>query len=188
MHIIEYSNYEIHPTQEAFLIKPIRELYNEDKSKFKETFMQQMSILYFLADPRSSYNYISDEKDRLEEILIQEGLPSDYKISEKLEKAIEIYRKHVKTPSSMLLEDSIVAVDKVRKFLKDVDLNEVDDKGKPKYTINSITTALSQVSKIAKEIVDTERIVAQEIEEAGKIRGNSEKTLTDDGIKGFMNL
>jgi hypothetical protein len=87
----------------------------------------------------------------------------------------------------MLLEDSIVAVDKVRKFLKDVDLNEVDEKGKPKYTINSITTALSQISKIAKEIVDTERIVAQEIEEAGKIRGNSEKTLTDDGIKSFMN-
>ena len=30
-------------------------------------------------------------------------------------------------------------------------------------------------------------ISEQEIEEAGKIRGNSEKTLTDDGIKSFMN-
>lgn len=188
MHIIEYENYEIKPTEEAFLIKPIRDLYNADKSKFKETFMQQMSIIYFLADPRSSYNYIFDEQERLKEILLQEGLPEDYKIEEPLEKAIIEYRKHVKTPSSMLLEDSIVAADKVRKFLKGVDLDAVDDKGKPKYTISSITTALSNISKIAKEIVETERIVSQEIEEAGKIRGNSEKTLTDDGIKGFMSM
>jgi hypothetical protein len=39
MHILEFINYEIKPTEEAFLIKPIRDLYNEDKSKNKEKFM-----------------------------------------------------------------------------------------------------------------------------------------------------
>lgn len=39
MHIIEYNNYQIQPTQEAFLIKPIRDLYNKDKTKHKDNFM-----------------------------------------------------------------------------------------------------------------------------------------------------
>lgn len=31
--------------------------------------MTQMSIIYFLADPRSSYNYIINEEERLKAII-----------------------------------------------------------------------------------------------------------------------
>jgi hypothetical protein len=39
MHIVEYNNYTITPTQEALLIKPIRDLFNKDKSPTKEKFL-----------------------------------------------------------------------------------------------------------------------------------------------------
>lgn len=182
MHIIEYNNYNIEPTQEAFLIKPIRDLYNADKSKTKEKFMQQMSIMYFLADPRSSYTYITDEDERLKEILIQEGLPADFKIDKKLEEAIEIYKKHITTTSQLLLEDTRFAIDKLRKFLREVDLSAQDDKGKPLYTVNSITQAIKQIPQLAKDIAEAERVVAKEIEEQGRARGGNNKTLFDDGI------
>lgn len=182
MHIIEYNNYNIEPTQEAFLIKPIRDLYNADKSKTKEKFMQQMSIMYFLVDPRSSYTYITDEDERLKEILIQEGLPADFKIDKKLEEAIEIYKKHTITTSQLLLEDTRFAIDKLRKFLREVDLQDVDDKGKPVYTINSITQAIKQIPQLAKDIAEAERVVAKEIEEQGRARGGNNKTLFDDGF------
>lgn len=103
MHILEYTNYEVVPTEEAFLIKPIRELYNADKSKTKEKFMQQMSILYFMVDPRSSYNYIIDPEDRYKAILEQEGLPKDYKVDKKLQSAMDIYKEHTTTSSYLLL-------------------------------------------------------------------------------------
>lgn len=182
MHIIEYNNYNIEPTQEALLIKPIRDLYNADKTKGKEKFMQQMSIMYFLVDPRSSYTYIIDEKDRLKEILIQEGLPEDFKIDTKLQAAINEYKKHIITTSQLLLEDTRVAIDKLRKFLREVDLSAQDDKGKPLYTINSITQAIKQIPQLAKEIAEAERVVAKEIEEQGRARGGNNKTLFDDGF------
>lgn len=183
MHIIEYNNYNIEPTQEAFLIKPIRDLYNADKSKTKEKFMQQMSIMYFLVDPRSSYTYITDEDERLKEILIQEGLPADFKIDKKLQEAIEIYKKHITTTSQLLLEDTRFAIDKLRKFLREVDLQDVDDKGKPLYTVNSITQAIKQIPQLAKDIAEAERVVAKEIEEQGRARGGNEnKSLLDDGF------
>lgn len=182
MHLIQYENYQITPTEEAFLIKPIRELYKADKTKNKDNFLTQCSIIYFLADPRSSYSYIIDEKERLKEILIQEGLPQNYKIDQKLKEAIEMYKKHVITSSYLLLQDTRIAIDKVREFLRNVDLNATDDKGKPLYTINSITTAIKQIPALAKDLQEAERIISKEIEEEGRARGGFTKKLFEDGI------
>ena len=182
MHVLEYNNYQVEPTQEAFLIKPIRDLYKADKSKTKDKFMTQMSIIYFLADPRSSYNYIIDEDERLKTIIEQEGLPSTFKIDKKLQEAIDVYKKHVITTSYLLLQDTKLAIDKVRQFLRDVDLTSTDDKGKPLYTINSVTSAIKQIPQLAKDVIDAEKAITREIEEQGKLRGTANKTLMDDGI------
>lgn len=182
MHILEFKDYEVIPTQEAFLIKPIRDLYNADRTKTKEKFMQQMSLLYFLVDPRSSYTYIIDEEDRFREILSQEGLPSNYKIDDKLQAAIEIYKKHVITSSYLLLQDTRIAIDKVRQFLREVDLNMLDDKGKPVYTINSVTSAIKQIPQLAKDLQEAEKIISKEIEEQGRARGGAHKKLMEDGV------
>lgn len=182
MHIIEYNNYTIEPTQEAFLIKPIRDLFNKDKSKTKEKFLQQMSVLYFYADPRSTYNYIVDDDERLQAIIEQEGLPKDFKITEDLDKALQEYKKHTITTSYLLLQDTKIAVDKVRQFLREVDLTALDDKGKPLYTINSITQTIKQIPQLSKDLLEAEKIVSKEIEEQGRARGGNNKTLFEDGI------
>ena len=182
MHILEYNNYQVEPTQEAFLIKPIRDLYNADRTKSKDKFMTQMSILYFLVDPRSSYNYIIDKDERLKAIIEQEGLPADFKIDKKLQQAIDIYKEHVVTTSSLLLQDTKLAIDKVRQFLRNVNLAAVDDKNKPIYTINSVTSAIKQIPQLAKDVIDAEKAINKEIEEQGKLRGTANKTLMDDGI------
>ena len=183
MHIIEIVDYQIVLTEEAMMMRPIRELWNADRSKNKEKFMQQASVIYNMADPRATYNFIIDEKDRLNEIIAQEGLPKDFKIDDKVAEAIEWYKKHTLTTSTLLLEDARAAVDKVRTFLREVDLNKEDDKGKPVYTVNSITTALKQIPQLALDLKNTEKIVNLEIEEAGRARGGNEsKSLMDDGV------
>lgn len=182
MHIVEYNNYQITPTEEALLIAPIRKLYTNDKSKDKNKFLQMMSILYFYVDPRSSYSYITDDSERLREILLQEGLPSNFKIDKQLQEAIDAYRKHTITTSNLLLQDTRVAIDKLREFLRNVNLNDKDDKGKPLYTISSITQAIKQIPQLAKDIMEAEKIVSKEIEEQGRARGNTSKTLMEDGI------
>ena len=135
-----------------------------------------------MADPRSSYNYILDETERLQSIVEQEGLPSNYKIDKDVKEAIEIYKKHCITTSYLLLQDTKIAIDKVRTFLRDVDLTALDDKGKPLYTINSITTTIKQIPQLAKDVLDAEKAIEKEIEETTKVRGNSELHIMEDGI------
>ena len=167
MHILEYSNYQILPTQEALLIKPIRKLYNSDKTKNKEKFLQIMSVVYFYVDPRSSYNYITDDEDRLQAIIKQEGLPKNFTITKQIAE----------------IQDTKLAIDKVREFLRDVDLNKTDDKGKPVYTIQSVTTAIRQIPQLAKDVLEAEKAIAKEIEEQGRARGGNENLhIMENGI------
>ena len=182
MHLIEYDNYEIKISPEALLVKPIREIWEKDKTKNKESFLSQMSFMFFMIDPRSTYSYITDLAERADEIIMQEGLPKDFQPTEDLKKAMEIYEKHTITSSYALLEAAKIAVDKVGKFLKEVDLNTLDDKGKPVYTINSITSAIKQIPQLAKDLVEAEKVVAKEIEEKGRARGGNNKTIFDDGF------
>lgn len=179
-HILEYNNYQVNPTEEAFLIKPIRDIYNADRTKNKEKFMQYMSVLYFLVDPRSSYNYIIEEDERLKEIIAQEGLPQDFKIDKKLQEAIDIYRKHVTTSSTQLLEDTRVVIDKIRGVLKETDFSSLEEKDK----INALKTVASitqMIPKLVKDLTEAEQAVTKELEEKGRARGGNEsKTFMDD--------
>ena len=104
MKLLEWVDYQVQVTPEALLVRPIRKLYNADRTQRKEQFMQQMSYLFFMVDPRSTYMYIIDEEERENQIKLQEGLPDDFKPSKDLMEAMEIYGKHVITSSTRLLE------------------------------------------------------------------------------------
>lgn len=175
MKLLEFKDYRLNVSDEAFLVKPIRKIFNADRSSNKENFFKQMSYLYFMIDPRSDYSYIIDEEERAKAIIEQEGLDSKFKPSKELEEAMEIYRKLTTTSSTMLLQDTRIAVDKVRKFLRDVDLDAVDKNGKPIYTVSTVTTAIKQIPQLAKDLMETEKLVAKEIEEQGRARGGNEK-------------
>ena len=96
---------------------------------------------------------------------------------------MDAYKKHVITSSYLLLQDMKVAIDKVRQFLREVDLTAVDDKGKPLYTINSVTSAIKQIPQLSKDVMEAEKIITKEIEEQGRARGgNQHKTLFEDGF------
>ena len=46
MKLIKYENFTLDISDEALLVGPIRKLYNQDRTKGKEIFFKQMSILY----------------------------------------------------------------------------------------------------------------------------------------------
>lgn len=182
MKLIQIENFELQVAPEALLIKPIRRMWNADRSDRKEKFYQQMSYLYFMIDPRSTYSYIIDEKEREQAIIQQEGLPTDFKPSQFLEEAMEVYKRHTVTVSQKLLNDALVAADTVGSFLRTVDLTEEDDKGRPKYQVSQITAALKNLEGIINTIQTLQKKVEQEIVDNGKARGTQELTVGDIGF------
>lgn len=182
MKLVKLENYQLIPSEEILLLAPFRSIYKKDKSKDKINFLNFLTIIYFVYDPRSDYSYIIDEEERLKEVCISNGFGVPKYSKEELE-CIELYKKLTTTISQELLRSTKVAINKVRQFLETIDLTAVDDKGKPVYTINSVTTAIKQIPQLAKDVVEAEKAVAKEIEEQGRARGgNDSKKLFEDGF------
>ena len=183
MRLIKYEDFTVKLADEAFLVRPIRRLFNADRSERKEQFWRQISYMYFMVSPASSYSYILDEEERADAIIQQEGLPKDFKPSDMLKEAMEIYRKMTITPSQKLLESSLIAAETVSKFLRDPDiLTAEDDKGRPKYQVSTITAALKNVEGIVTTIQNLQKKVDAELEESSNARGNQELTILDNDI------
>ena len=184
MKLISYEDYQIKLADEAFLVRPIRRLFHQDRSERKEQFWRQMSYLYFVISPASSYSYILDPEERAKAVIEQGGLPADFRPSELLLEAMQVYRKLTITPSQKLLEASLKAADTVSKFLSDETiLEKTDDKGRPLYQISSVTAALKNVEGIVNSLQTLQKKVEQELEaENGKARGAQELTLGDVGL------
>ena len=180
MKLIQVVNYELKIADEALLVRPIRKLWNMDRSKGKETFYKQMSILYFVYDPSSNYAYISNEKDRLKEVLEQENI-TDFHNTAEFKDAVEAYKKLVRTPSSELLNDVRLTVDKMRQALTSIDFDDLEEKDKVS-AINTVTAVISKIPKLVKDLSEAERAVTKELEEQGSARGSQELTIGDMGF------
>lgn len=179
MKLFRYEGYKLHISEEAFVLKPFKELWNRDKSKNKDKALQELAYVYFMCDPRSDYQYIVDEDDRAKAIKEGEGIDSKWKPDNKVIMAMEFY-KQFKPVSALLLEDTRVAVDKLRQLLRNIDLTEVDDKGKPIYTLNTVTATIKQIPSLVKDLDEAEKAIAKEIMESDKVRGAQEKSMYED--------
>ena len=183
MKLVQFDNYKLVISEEALFVKSFRLLWERDETEDKSQALLELGFLYFQYDPRSDYMFIEDEVERFNEIREKEGMPEDWEPDEMVQAAIVDYKFLTQTTSSLLLEDTRYAIGKIRKFLREVDLTEEDDKGKPKYTIQSITNATSQLPKLAKDLAEAQREIDREIKENSQMRGKKTKKVMEDGLR-----
>ena len=178
MKLIEFTNFEIKVSDEALLVRPIRKLYHQDRSAKKEQFLRLMSILFFVYSPSSSYMYITNEEERLQEVLLQEGI-KDFKPSSDFKEAIEIYKKLNQTPEGVLLERTIAFVDKTGKQLDSINYDDIDEIDKRIVAMKNGMALVALVPKLMKDLSAAKKAVEKELSEQSKARGSQELTIFD---------
>lgn len=179
MKLFKYEGYRITISEEALLLKPFKAIWKRDKTANKEKALMELGFIYFFCDARSDYQYIVDEDARKESIKEGEGLPKNWEPDAQILEAMEFYNTF-KPTSALLLEDTRFAVDKLRKLLREIDLNQTDDKGKPIYTLNTITATIKQVPSLVRDLDEAERSIAKEIAQSDKARGAQTKSIYED--------
>lgn len=179
MKLIKYENYEISVADEALLVKPFRKLFHQDRSLRKERFFEQMSIIFFVYSPASDYFYITDEEERLKEVLEQQGIEG-FTPSADFKAAAEIYKKMNRSPEVLLLEDTYTFIEKSRKLLRDIDYTDIEDAKDQFNTMKTGMATVALIPKLMKDLSAARRAVEREMEEdSGKARGTQELTIGD---------
>jgi hypothetical protein len=179
MKLFKYEGYKITISEEALTLVPFKKIWQRDKSNKKERAISELGFIYFMMDPRSDYQYITDEKLRKESIKEGEGLPDKWEPDKLVIEAMNFYDRF-KPTSALLLEDTRFAINKLRTLLREIDLNALDDKGKPIYTLNTITSTIKQIPSLVKDLDEAEKAIAKEIGQNDKVRGAQEKSIYED--------
>lgn len=177
--LFTYEGYQVKVEPEVLLLKPFKVLWDRDKSKDKNKAIMELSVIYFMEDPRSDYQYLVDRDMRLQEIIKGIGLKSTWKPDKEVIKAAEFYSSF-KPASAGLLEDTRYAINKLREMLRKIDLDERDDKGKPVYTLSSVTSTIKQIPALVKDLDEAERTLSKDIIAEAKARGSQSKALEED--------
>lgn len=181
MKLLKYEGFKVTIAPEALALVPFKKLWNRDRSVSKDRAISEISYVYFMIDPRSDYQYLVDEEERSKAIIEGEGLPNNWKPDKIVTEAMQFYSRF-KPTAALLLEDTRVAVEKLRKLLRDINLQDTDDKGRPLYTLNTITATIKQVPSLAKDLDEAERALSSEMRNEGKMRGQGEKTIFEDNL------
>lgn len=176
MKLLKYEGYRLTFEPEILTLKIFKKLYTRDRSKDKSRFLQELGLIYFYADPRSDYQYITDDEDRLKAIVEGEGLPKDFKIDAQLYEAIEYY-KSFRPTSALLLEDTRAMIEGYRRKIKEITTQmealEIRD-------IKDLGTIIKQLPTLIKDLDEAEKAVTKEIVQNDKVRGSVEKSMYED--------
>lgn len=177
--LFKFEGYQVTVDPEALALAPFKALWQRDKSKTKNIAQQELAFIYFMDDPRSDYQYIVDEEERAKEVKQGLGMPDKWEPDNVVKRARDFYNSF-KPASAGLLEDTKVAVNKLRQLLRNIDLEEKDEKGKPVYTLNTITATIKQIPGLVKDLDEAERTLSKDIIEESRARGSQSKSLYED--------
>lgn len=175
--LFKIEGYNVEITPEALLLKPFNDIWKADKSKDKNIATLTLAYIYYMEDPRSDYQYIIDRETR--SIEVNKGLGTNIIENDLVARACELYRSF-KPISASLLEDTRFVVDKLRKELREMDFNERDEKGKPVYTLQSLTSTIKQIPALIKDLDSAEKALTQDIMSESQARGSQTKALLED--------
>jgi len=173
MKLFRYEGYEVSVSPEALLLKPFKVLWSRDKSKTKDKAMMELSLLYFYCDPRSDYQYITDDDTRLDEVKKALGFAKDWQPDAEIKAAISFYHSF-DSNAAKLLRQAAKEIDKAQKVLDN--MTPTDYK-----SIKEHFAAMKIIPELANMIQEAEKALNTE-EQFGEAAGSIEKGMFEDGL------
>lgn len=176
MKLLRYEGYRVVIEPELLVLKPFKQIWTRDRTINKDRALAEIAFIYFMADPRSDYQYLVDEKERMEAIKEGEGLPPKWQPDRIVTEAMDFYMSF-KPISALLLEDTRFMVDKYRKRLKAQEFDDLEIKD-----LKEVGALIKQIPPLVKDLDEAEKALNSEMKSSGKMRGSGEKTIFEDDL------
>jgi hypothetical protein len=164
MNIFELKNFVVTFSPQALMLKPFKEIWLNDSSKDKEKAIQELSYVYFMSDERSDYMYVLDPEERHEYVLRDLMMDPGWIKPTYIDEAIEFYIEASTTTSTQMLKSTRGVIEKISKFLDDIDVNERDKNNKPVFDVGRIVASVEKIPKLVKALNEIEQEIVKEKE------------------------
>lgn len=164
MNIFEIKNFVVTFSPQALMLKPFKEIWLNDKSKDKTKAIQELSYIYFMSDDRSDYMYVLNLDERHQYVLRDLMMDPQWIKPQYIDEAMEFYVEASTTTSTQMLKSTRGVIEKISKFLDDIDVNERDKNNKPMFDIGKIVASVEKIPKLVKALNEIEQEIVKEKE------------------------
>lgn len=172
MKIVDLIDGQIQITPEALSISPFSELWQKDTSKTKINATNQIKYIWFYCDFNSPY-YQHPESDRHNLILMDVIKNKDFKVTPEIKEGLKKYKELHNTPAMKMLDAAHALVEKMEKYFKDVNLEEVD--------VKKVTDVFINMPKIIASLNEAKKNAQAEQTKGVKTRGDAELGMFEAG-------
>lgn len=182
MRLFELKSHTLTVSEEAYALKPFRDIYERDNSKDKEVAIAEIGYVYYMEDYRSDFSDILDEDDRKVEVVKSLPLPEGWEEDSLVREARRFYREKTEGLISLqYLKDAKYAINKIREFYRSVDLLATDTRGKLLFDVVKLEKVVSNSAALLRGLEALEKEVKKGLEHITTARGGKEKTVFENG-------
>ena len=135
-------------------------------NEFKSLKPSELSAIYFYTDHRSPYA-VYEEQERMGKI----GQDLTVKFTPKVMGAVDKYKELSETSAIKLLKSARSSVAKLERYFETINLNVLDDHGKPIYHAKDLIMNLSNMGKVLNGLEELEEIVKKHQQKDNPNRG-----------------
>jgi len=159
-------------------IKEFYKIWKRDRSEHKEKAIKDLSYVFYFCSfdsPYAKYPRGDREKEIVDDVYDNKWKPDSL-----IKEACAAYEKITQTTSSLLLQDAVGAIQKLRAYFQEVDLTEVDEKDKLRYSAKDLIANLKQVGDVVAGLKKLEEEVNKEQTTSGHIKGGGQAGIFED--------
>lgn len=172
MKLFDIVNGSVVLNPNSLAIPEFKQIWERDKTKTKEQATKEISFIVFLCDFNSPYN--SFREDDREDIVKQDFLKDEkWQPDALILEAIKKYRRFQETPLLNMLKAQINVVNKTTDYFNKVDYDEIDERGKAKYSVSEIFKAMANTGGAINQLRMLQREVQREQVESSTSKGNN---------------
>tara|TARA_R100001443_G_scaffold116044_1_gene135399 strand:+ start:478 stop:984 length:507 start_codon:yes stop_codon:yes gene_type:complete len=141
--------------------------------EFKDLKVEELAYIYFMVDHRSPFS-VYEWDQRLKEVKLSIFGEKKWTPSPKVLGGCDAYDKLIETSAVRLLKAARESIIKLEKYFRSVDLQMMDDHGKPIFHAKDLIANLSNMGKVVDGLSRLEEIVRKEEQAANTNRGGIE--------------
>lgn len=184
MELFEIKEDQIVFSPTALMLMPFRALWTRDKSKGKMVANSELAAVYYFTDYKSDFSTMLDDLEKLALIkTVIVGMDPNWTPDQLFKDACTFYARMQETHATLLLQDAQYAVASVRKFLRNLDMEE-EINGKPKHDIKKVIDSLGSLNNVTESLFKLQEQVKKQIQSKNEVlRGGKEKAIFEDGIE-----
>ena len=165
-----------HPNVETLLIEPFKTIWERDTSEDKSVAIKEFTYIELMSSKKKSNPYAgySDEDRHLKlvENIFHNEWTMDHTVELALAKIVEFQEEASPTYSYYI--SALEAMNKMKQFFRDFDLNARNPKGFLLYKPKDITSAIADTDKVLHNLNTLKEKVEQEIFEMTKTKGGKD--------------